>query len=550
MSKINILLLDNLNNIEKEKTIKKPKNYSELLKQLSLEIKINSAYLYLFIIDKNNKEKEINNEDSFNLLDDILFIREKEKNSIKQSIFERNYDKLSESRQEKIDEKYNCILCSLIIKRESPYFCYKCQKIFHEKCLKDWDKKCKSQNSKFSCPNCRNETPIEKWKKLLNYEDNRKDNANLLNEINEYKIDKNMNNNINIIKDKKIDELKDVTIKQEELIQIYENYIKKTNEVFRKIFNEVNSINTLLKLESNDPIKFEDLDIDDIWDTISEELENFKIYIINNNTNNIQRILNNFDNIKENQNNLNIYKINLMYYAPSNNQFRIFGNAQFFDGKLEKLIINGDESKPIFSKNSNQIYVDLKKGENIVTLILNNNKISYFRGAFDGCDTLIDISDLKYLDVSECNKFYEAFRGCKLLSDIKCLENWNVSNGLNFQSMFQYCLLLSDIKPLQNWNVSKGSYYAYMFMGCPLLSDIKPLENWYKKWNLLEWKDFLGMFYGCLQLKNILPIDNWKSLDSECHGMFGKCSIDKETLTKWKIEVIDELNYFYVACPY
>ena len=471
MSKINIFLLDNLNNIEKEETIKRPKNYSELLKQISLKIKIDSDYFYLFIIDKNNKEKEINNEDSFNLVDDILFIREKEKNLLEQSIFEINYDKLSESKQEKIDEKYNCILCSLIIKKESPYFCYKCQKIFHEKCLKDWDKKCKLQKITFSCPNCRNETPIEKWKKQLNYEDNRKYNADLLNKINEYKIDKNMNNNINIIKDKKINELKDEIIKQKEIIHKYENYIKKAKEIFMKIYNEINSINTLFKLESKEQIKFEDLNIDYIWATINNKLEKLKIYLINNNTNNRKEKLKNIDNIKENQDNLNIYKINLIYYAPSNNRFRIFGQSFFGD----KFYVNGEKPKVVTERDA--VFVELNKGENNVTLLLKNNKVSRFTEAFDLCDTLIDISDLKYLDVSECEYFDNAFRGCKLLSDIKGLENWNVSNGESFLGMFDNCTLLSDIESLRNWDVSKGINYAYMFKGCSLLSDKKTIRK-------------------------------------------------------------------------
>ena len=83
-----------------------------------------------------------------------------------------------------------CILCSTFIKKEKPFFCYSCQKIFHEKCLKDWDEKCKRQNKTLTCPNCRNELPFEKWNKKLDYEDDRKFNANLMNEINKLKNNK------------------------------------------------------------------------------------------------------------------------------------------------------------------------------------------------------------------------------------------------------------------------------------------------------------------------------------------------------------------------
>ena len=88
--------------------------------------------------------------------------------------------------------------------------CYKYQKIFHEKCLKDWDKKCKSIGKKFECPaGCKNELPIEKWNKKVNYEEIRNNNANLMNRINDYKLNENMNNNMYMIKDKKIKDLKE-----------------------------------------------------------------------------------------------------------------------------------------------------------------------------------------------------------------------------------------------------------------------------------------------------------------------------------------------------
>ena len=156
---------------------------------------------------------------------------------MEKSIFSLNYDKLSESAQDILDEKFNCNICSIIIKNQKPYFCYKCQKIFHEKCLKDWDNKCKLQNKNLGCPNCRNKLPIENWNRKLDYEDNRVDKANLLNKINEYELNNNMNNNINIIKDKKIKE--------------YEDFINETILIFKNILNKINKIHNTLKMKNN-----------------------------------------------------------------------------------------------------------------------------------------------------------------------------------------------------------------------------------------------------------------------------------------------------------
>ena len=157
MSKINILTLDNLDNLKEEKVINKPETYQELLKSLNNNNKLNEIFIY----DNNNKVI-INNEDKYKIIKDILFIKEINNADLKKSTFSRNYDKLSESKQDILDDKYNCNICTIIVKNEKPYFCYKCQKIFHEKCLKDWDNKCKLQNKILECPaGCGNKLSIE-----------------------------------------------------------------------------------------------------------------------------------------------------------------------------------------------------------------------------------------------------------------------------------------------------------------------------------------------------------------------------------------------------
>ena len=127
MSQLNIFILDNLDNLNEELVINKPKKYQELLKYLSNKNKLYELY-EIFIYDSNNNKIIINNEDKFKIIKDILFIKEINKDDLEKSIFSKNYDKLSESKQEILDEKYNCNICTNIIKNEKPYFCYKCQK--------------------------------------------------------------------------------------------------------------------------------------------------------------------------------------------------------------------------------------------------------------------------------------------------------------------------------------------------------------------------------------------------------------------------------------
>ena len=132
------------------------------------------------------------------------------RNNVAESIFEKNYNQIPESKKEILNQKYSCSICLEIIKHENPYLCYNCQKIFHNACLKHWNERQSQLNKELSCPNCRNELPLEKWKVFVNYDEIRTKDAQLLNQAdksfnsNEY-IDKSMNlfqivlNKLNII---------------------------------------------------------------------------------------------------------------------------------------------------------------------------------------------------------------------------------------------------------------------------------------------------------------------------------------------------------------
>ena len=323
MKNLQIFLLDNLGNTKNEISVIKPKTYEELLELLKQKFKNISEYYELFIIDKNNQEIKINTEGKFELIEGILFIREIEDKLLEISIFEKNYNELSESKQEILDEKFNCLLCSIIIKKENPYLCYKCQKIFHEKCLKDWDTKCKSQNKSLLCPNCRNELSIEKWNRKLNYEEERVEKGYILNKINELKNNK---------------------IKQNELIQKYEKYIYQTIEIFKNILVQLNSIYNLLKLEKNIklnnlinqyPLNINNLDINKISNIIKENFNQFKIYIMNDyisinhiNLNKVNNQQNNKMSLINNntQNNSNIQNKQMMMKMNQHNNMQNHNN--------------------------------------------------------------------------------------------------------------------------------------------------------------------------------------------------------------------------------
>ena len=150
MSGINVFLLDKSDNIKEALKIKKSITYKQLLDEVRQKSNNMPEHYEIFILENNDKKMIINDEEKFKKIDNILFIKETPNSLLMQSLFSSAYNKLPESEKEKLDEKYNCILCSTMIKKENPYLCYICQKIFHEKCLKNWDERCKQQKNKFN----------------------------------------------------------------------------------------------------------------------------------------------------------------------------------------------------------------------------------------------------------------------------------------------------------------------------------------------------------------------------------------------------------------
>ena len=180
--KIDIILLNHLNVPIEEISLKRPETYQQLLLSLKTNLKNLPENFIIFYQTENNKEIIINNNQTYQQSKDILFIRK----CLEQSIFSLNYNKLPEPIKDIFDEKYNCEICAENIKNEKPLFCYSCQKLFHHRCLEDWDKKKKLQNEILSCPYCKKELPLKEWKQKLDFQDSRKNDADFMDKLNKY----------------------------------------------------------------------------------------------------------------------------------------------------------------------------------------------------------------------------------------------------------------------------------------------------------------------------------------------------------------------------
>ena len=466
VDKICLFLIDDSNIILKTFNIIKPNSFNDLLKSIENLFKIPiEDYEIFYYLDKL-KETKINNDEKYKSSKNILFIRKIKQQSLTNSLFSINYNKLSESKQKILDEKYNCNICKDKIKNERPLFCYQCQKIFHKKCLEIWEGFRKSQNQELACPFCLTELPLKKWKEKLDFEENRKNEAEMMDKINKFEFNNDLNS-INKKEDNNIKELKNEKIE-----------LNKCKNGIEKIIFKINEINSLINIEN---LKYNNKSsIDGILKNILDNIDNIKRFIETNNN-----ILNNSNNLVKNTELKNDNNdITLIYFTEEEGVENIFGKNFVKNNKNNiDIIINGNKNNLVHK-------YKLKKGENKITLII-KEKLTNLSYMFNCCYSLKNIDGLKFLNTSDVtdfsymfnmfkqkdNKYFGKKEKSKLI-DINSLKYWNVSNCINFDSMFRDCKLLSDIKALENWNVSNSKNFSNMFCSCGLLSDIKPLENW------------------------------------------------------------------------
>jgi len=282
MSKINVILFDTTNKFKKEIRISKPKSYQLLLNHIKNRFKYKSFEVYT--LEEKDEIIKIDNEEKYKSINNLLVIREIDTNELRQSTFKQNFNELTESRQSILGVKYNCAICLIMIENENPFFCYQCQNIFHEKCLKDFDKKCKLENKDFVCPICRDKLSIEEWKKKLDFEDNKNEYGDLLEQIKQNKFIVGI---YNLLMKKKTKKIREINKKNKELNEHLKTFKEKIGNILLNIFKKVDFFNSLIKMSDNNilnnlinifPLNYENK-LDDISNVINDKFEKLKNYI-------------------------------------------------------------------------------------------------------------------------------------------------------------------------------------------------------------------------------------------------------------------------------
>ena len=564
--KLDLLVLDDSNLLKEEISFIKPSTYKELLNIIKKALKKLPKYYNIYYLDDNGNEIIINNNKKYKLAKNIVYIRESE--NLEESEFSLNYNKLSESKKVDLDDKYSCNICQGNIKNkedDKPTMCYQCQKTFHRKCLELWDNTCRQRNVSFNCPQCKYKLPLKYWKQKKNYEDERKNEANIMSEFYKYKMKENLNNNINRINKNNYNEMKkqfrlciENNSKISKRIIEINNIIAKSNKLGNnkneiefngpyempvQIFKYLDNIENFVKEKINSSFKEEN----NIKNLAKKEIINIREKKLKNDNKKEEKLNNRLkkDEIIEDKNNNDLEEENNFIIAEAkvknnNDEGVELIKSKFLDDikDIEIKYKQGDRFISLNTHNPNFLF--LKKGNYIIKYIFKKalNNLTYMFSTCE-CLTKIDLSNFNGENITDMTGM---FYRCLSLKNIN-FSNFNTKNVTNMNYMFYGCISLVDID-LSNFITEKVKDLSNMFNYCDGLTNVNFFNCNTKNVFTME-----NMFLDCHSLVNIdlsnFITDNLISIK----GMFTNCkSLKNVNLSNWNTKNITNMEEMFCQC--
>ena len=123
---------------------------------------------------------------------------------------------------------------------------------------------------------------------------------------------------------------------------------------------------------------------------------------------------------------------------------------------------------------------------------------------FFSSNSLTDVSELAFADVSNCTKFYGVFGGCSSLSDISAVAGWDVSN-VDVIYHFGYYSDISSLEALTNWKTPRLTNLHAFLQHAESLTSLHGLENI----DVSNVDDMSYMCDMCVSLSDISAVATW-----------------------------------------
>ena len=275
-----------------------------------------------------------------------------------------------------------------------------------------------------------------------------------------------------------------------------------------------------------------------------------------------EKILKNVKEICSNDNNftLNKNEYKEIYNTPSSNinpniiimqynvncgdKIKIFGD-DFVKNNHDncKIIING-----INLEICKFIDKQLIEGEKLEVQLKEIKTISNMSYMFEGCESLLFLSDQSRWDTSKVINMSYMFCGCKSLLALPSNFSKNdTSKVVDMTGMFYLCSSLTSLPDISEWKTSNVKSIVGMFYGCSSLCNIPDIS----KWDTSNVTNMLNMFYNCSSLKALPDISKWNTsnITNMC-CLFYNCSSLKSLpdISGWNVSNVTDMKLMFGNC--
>ena len=289
----------------------------------------------------------------------------------------------------------------------------------------------------------------------------------------------------------------------------------------------------------------------------------------------------------------------MLKYKIEGKETKIFG-TEFVSHNADKCIIyiNGKE----FELCDNYIYEQEEIKDNILYVkMIFQEGIDDISNMFDGCTSLISISDISKWNISNVTKMNRLFNQCHSLESLPDINKWDTSNVTTMERLFNQCYSLKSLPDIGDWDTSKVTIMDGLFYQCKSLTSLPNISGWETsnvtnmnylfyhcyalkslpnigKWNLSNVTTMFNMFSycesltslpnlsklnisnainlsnlfeGCSSLKSLPDISEWNtSKVQDMAGMFFDCKLLEQLpdISKWDISNVEEMDNMFKGC--
>ena len=223
--------------------------------------------------------------------------------------------------------------------------------------------------------------------------------------------------------------------------------------------------------------------------------------------------------------------------------------SNIFDGCVSLISIS-DISKWNISKvtKMNRLFNQCQSLESLPDIgKWDTSNVTTMERLFNQCYSLKSLPDIGDWDTSNVTTMEGLFYQCKSLTSLPNIGGWNTSNVTNMNYLFYHCFALKSLPNIGRWNLSKVTAMFNMFSYCESLTYLPNLS----RLNISNVINLSNLFDGCSSLKSLSDISEWNtSKVQDMAGMFCDCKLLEQLpdISKWDISQVEEMDNMFKGC--